>query len=190
MSTKTFNAGVKEYRETYWDPNCSPKDTDLLACFKVTPQPGVPREEVAAAVAAKSSADTWTTVWTDLLTDLDYCKGRAYRAMTTASMPSSPTLSICSKKARMFTSLVGNVFGFKNLRALRLDDVRFPIAYVKTCSGPPNGIQVERDVMNKYGRPMLGCIIKLKLGLSAKNYGRAPALTIHPTHPITSKYGV
>lgn len=30
-------------------------------------------------------------------------------------------------------SLVGNVFGFKALRALRLEDVRFPIAYVKTC---------------------------------------------------------
>jgi ribulose-bisphosphate carboxylase large chain len=27
--------------------------------------------------------------------------------------------------------------------------------------------------MNKYGRPLLGCTIKPKLGLSAKNYGRA-----------------
>ena len=73
----------------------------------------------------------------------------------------------------VFTSLVGNVFGFKAVRALRLEDVRFPIAYVKTCGGPPLGIQVERDVMNKYGRPLLGCTIKPKLGLSAKNYGRA-----------------
>ncbi|MBU2830970.1 RuBisCO large subunit C-terminal-like domain-containing protein, partial [Acidithiobacillus ferriphilus] len=69
--------------------------------------------------------------------------------------------------------LVGNVFGFKAVRALRLEDVRFPLAYVKTCNGPPHGIQVERDKMNKYGRPMLGCTIKPKLGLSAKNYGRA-----------------
>jgi ribulose-bisphosphate carboxylase large chain len=52
---------------------------------------------------------------------------------------------------------------------------RFPIAYVKTCGGPPAGIQVERDRMNKYGRPLLGCTIKPKLGLSAKNYGRAVA---------------
>jgi hypothetical protein len=27
--------------------------------------------------------------------------------------------------------------------------------------------------LNKYGRPLLGCTIKPKLGLSAKNYGRA-----------------
>ncbi len=78
MAVKSYNAGVKEYRETYWMPEYTPKDTDILACFKVTPQPGVPREEVAAAVAAESSTGTWTTVWTDLLTDLDHYKGRAY----------------------------------------------------------------------------------------------------------------
>jgi ribulose 1,5-bisphosphate carboxylase large subunit-like protein len=50
-------------------PDYTPKDTDLLACFKVTPQDGVPREEVAAAVAAESSTGTWTTVWTDLMRD-------------------------------------------------------------------------------------------------------------------------
>jgi len=73
----------------------------------------------------------------------------------------------------MFTSIVGNVFGFKALRALRLEDLRIPPAYVKTFQGPPHGIQVERDKLNKYGRPLLGCTIKPKLGLSAKNYGRA-----------------
>ena len=46
---KTYSAGVKEYRETYWTPDYSVKETDILACFKITPQDGVPREEVAAA---------------------------------------------------------------------------------------------------------------------------------------------
>src|SRR3569832_2546171 len=79
MSQKQYSAGVKEYRETYWTPDYVPLDTDLLACFKVPPQPGVPNEEAAAAVAAESSAGTWTTVWTALLPDLDYYQGRAYR---------------------------------------------------------------------------------------------------------------
>ena len=52
----------------------------------------------------------------------------------------------------VFTSLVGNVFGFKAVRALRLEDVRFPIAYVKTCGGPPLGIQVERPRSGGIGR--------------------------------------
>ncbi|MGD1977379.1 MAG: ribulose-bisphosphate carboxylase large subunit, partial [Gammaproteobacteria bacterium] len=63
MSNKTYQAGVKEYRETYWEPEYAPKDTDILACFKVTPQPGVPREEAAAARAAQSSTRTRPTGW-------------------------------------------------------------------------------------------------------------------------------
>ena len=73
----------------------------------------------------------------------------------------------------MFTSIVGNVFGFKALHALRLEDLRILPAYSNTFQGPPPGIQVERDKLNKYGGPLLGCTIKPKLGLSAKNYGRA-----------------
>ena len=181
MAGKRYEAGVKEYRQTYWAPEYAPLDSDLLACFKITPQPGVDREEAAAAVAAESSTGTWTTVWTDLLTDLDYYKGRAYRI---EDVPGDDTAFYAfvaypidlfeeGSVVNVFTSLVGNVFGFKAVRALRLEDVRFPLQYVNTCNGPPNGIQVERDKLNKYGRPLLGCTIKPKLGLSAKNYGRA-----------------
>ena len=61
MAVKIYNAGVKEYRQTYWTPDYTPLDTDILACFKITPQPGVPREEVAAAVAAETSTGNGTT---------------------------------------------------------------------------------------------------------------------------------
>ncbi|KAK8939386.1 hypothetical protein KSP40_PGU019162 [Platanthera guangdongensis] len=54
------------------------EDTDILAAFRVTPQPGVPPEEAGAAVAAESSTGTWTTLWTDGLTSLDRDKGRCY----------------------------------------------------------------------------------------------------------------
>ncbi|MEM9515198.1 MAG: form I ribulose bisphosphate carboxylase large subunit [Actinomycetota bacterium] len=177
----SYDAGVKEYRQTYWDPDYDPLDTDLLACFKITPQAGVDREEAAAAVAAESSTGTWTTVWTDLLTDLDYYKGRAYRIEDVpgdderfyAFVAYPIDLFEEGSIVNVLTSLVGNVFGFKAIRGLRLEDIRFPLHYVMTCGGPPNGIRVERDKLDKYGRPLLGCTIKPKLGLSAKNYGRA-----------------
>jgi ribulose-bisphosphate carboxylase large chain len=176
-----YEAGVKEYRVTYWDPDYTPRDTDLLAVFKTVAQPGVPREEVAAAVAAESSTGTWTTVWTDLLTDLDHYRGRAYRIEDVPGDPEAFYAFVAypidlfeeGSVVNVLTSLVGNVFGFKALRSLRLEDIRFPLHYVMTCGGPPSGIQVERDRLDKYGRPLLGCTIKPKLGLSAKNYGRA-----------------
>ncbi|MBK1725803.1 form I ribulose bisphosphate carboxylase large subunit [Halorhodospira neutriphila] len=181
MASKSYTAGVKAYRETYWEPDYPIKDSDLLAVFKVTPQPGVEREEAAAAVAAESSTGTWTTVWTDLLTDLDYYKGRAYKIEDVPGDDEAFYAFIAypidlfeeGSIVNVFTSLVGNVFGFKAVRALRLEDVRFPLAFVMTTPGPPHGIRSERDKMNKYGRPLLGCTLKPKLGLSPKNYGRA-----------------
>jgi ribulose-bisphosphate carboxylase large chain len=74
--------------------------------------------------------------------------------------------------ANLTSSIIGNVFGFKALRALRLEDMRIPAHYVKTFQGPPHGIVMEREYLDKFGRPLLGATTKPKLGLSAKNYGR------------------
>lgn len=65
--------------------------------------------------------------------------------------------------SNMFTSIVGTVFRFKAMHGLCLKDLRILVAYVKTFQGPPHGIEVEREKLNKYGRPMLGCTIKPKL---------------------------
>ncbi|CAJ1948740.1 unnamed protein product [Sphenostylis stenocarpa] len=175
-----FKAGVKDYKLTYYTPDYETKDTDILAAFRVTPQPGVPPEEAVCRVA-ESSIGTWTTVWTDGLTSLDRYKGRCYHIEPVAGEENQYIAYVAypldlfeeGSVTNMFTSIVGNVFGFKALRALRLEDLRIPTSYIKTFQGPPHGIQVERDKLNKYGRPLLGCTIKPKLGLSAKNYGRA-----------------
>jgi ribulose-bisphosphate carboxylase large chain len=177
----TYQAGVREYREAYFDPGYDPGDTDILAAFRVTPQPGVAPEEAAAAVAAESSTATWTTVWSDLLTDLDRYRARCYQIEPVEGQRDQLIAYIAypldlfeeGSVVNMMSSIVGNVFGFKALRALRLEDLRIPVAYLKTFPGPPHGIQVERDKLNKHGRPLLGGTIKPKLGLSARNYGRA-----------------
>lgn len=143
--SKKYDAGVKEYRDTYWTPDYVPLDSDLLACFKCTGQEGVPKEEVAAAVAAESSTGTWSTVWSELLTDLDFYKGRCYRIEDVPGDKEAFYAFIAypldlfeeGSITNVLTSLVGNVFGFKALRHLRLEDIRFPLAFIKTCGGPP-----------------------------------------------------
>jgi ribulose-bisphosphate carboxylase large chain len=153
----------------------------------MTPQHGVPPEEAGAAVAAESSTGTWTTVWTDGLTSLDHYKGRCYDIKPVAGEENQyiayvAYLSDLFKEGsvtNLFTPIVSNVFGIKALRALLLEDLRIPTAYSKTFQGPPHGIQVERDKLNKYGHTLLGCTIKPKLGLSAKNYGRAVYQCFH-----------
>src|SRR6202165_1927125 len=181
VAREAYRAGVHDYRVSYNDPGYRPRDPDVLAAFRVTPQAGVPAEEAGAAVAAESSTGTWTTVWTDLLTDMERYRGRCYGIESVEGDPDQIMAYVAypldlfeeGSVVNMMSSIVGNVFGFKALRALRLEDLRLPVAYLKTFPGPLHGIQVERDKLNKYGRPLLGGTIKPKLGLSARNYGRA-----------------
>jgi len=176
-----YKAGVLKYAQMgYWDSGYVPKETDILALFRITPQEGVDPIEAAAAVAGESSTATWTVVWTDRLTACDRYRAKAYKV---EPVPGSTTQYFAyiaydlnlfepGSIANVTASIIGNVFGFKPLRALRLEDMRFPTAYVKTFKGPATGIVVERERLDKFGRPLLGATVKPKLGLSGKNYGR------------------
>jgi ribulose-bisphosphate carboxylase large chain len=176
-----YKAGVMEYRKMgYWEPDYEPKDTDLIALFRVTPQDGVDPIEASAAVAGESSTATWTVVWTDRLTATEKYRAKCYRVDPVPNAPGQYFAYIAydidlfegGSISNLTASIIGNVFGFKPLKALRLEDMRFPVAYVKTFQGPPTGIVVERERLDKFGRPLLGATIKPKLGLSGRNYGR------------------
>jgi ribulose-bisphosphate carboxylase large chain len=164
----------------YWQPDYRPADTDVLAVFRITPQEGVDPEEAAAAVAGESSTATWTVVWTDRLTACERYRAKAYKLEPVPGAPGQYFAYIAynldlfepGSIANLTASIIGNVFGFKPLKALRLEDMRLPAAYVKTFDGPPAGIVVERERLDKFGRPLLGATVKPKLGLSGKNYGR------------------
>ncbi|MGH6866197.1 MAG: form I ribulose bisphosphate carboxylase large subunit [Methyloceanibacter sp.] len=176
-----YQAGVLEYKQMgYWEPDYRPKDTDLIALFRVTPQDGVDPVEAAAAVAGESSTATWTVVWTDRLTATEKYRGKCYRVDPVPHSPGQYFAYVAydldlfepGSIVNLAASIIGNVFGFKPLKALRLEDMRLPVAYVKTFEGPPTGIVVERERLDKFGRPLLGATVKPKLGLSGRNYGR------------------
>lgn len=180
-SNNRLEAGVTPYAQMgYWQPDYVPKDTDVLCAFRITPQDGVDHVEAAAAVAGESSTATWTVVWTDRLTAYKHYQARAYKVDAVPGTPGQFIAYIAydidlfeeGSIANLTSSIIGNVFGFKALKALRLEDMRIPVAYVKTFQGPAHGIVMEREYLNKFGRPILGATIKPKLGLSAKNYGR------------------
>ncbi|HEX5466672.1 MAG TPA: form I ribulose bisphosphate carboxylase large subunit [Candidatus Limnocylindrales bacterium] len=176
-----YRAGVIKYAQMgYWDPDYEPRDTDVLALFRVTPQDGVDAVEAAAAVAGESSTATWTVVWTDRLTAADAYRAHCYRVEPVPGTPGEYFAWVAydldlfepDSITNLSASIIGNVFGFKPLKSLRLEDMRLPAAYVKTFDGPPTGIVVERERLDKYGRPLLGATTKPKLGLSGRNYGR------------------
>lgn len=175
-----WGAGVTPYAQMgYWDPDYEPKSTDILCAFRIVPQEGVDPIEAGAAVAGESSTATWTVVWTDRLTAHEHYQAKCYRVdaipgtdQFIAYIAYDLDLFEEASIANLTSSIIGNVFGFKALKSLRLEDMRIPAIYTKTFQGPAHGIVMEREYLNKYGRPLLGATTKPKLGLSARNYGR------------------
>ena len=157
-SNERYRAGVIPYAKMgYWEPDYIPKDTDVLALFRVTPQDGVDTIEAAAAVAGESSTATWTVVWTDRLTACEVYRAKAYRVDAVPNSPGQYFAYIAYEMdlfeegsiANLTASIIGNVFGFKAIKALRLEDMRLPVAYLKTFQGPATGIVVERERLHQ-----------------------------------------
>lgn len=175
-----WSAGVTPYAELgYYAPDYEPRTSDVLCAFRLVPQDGVDPIEAAAAVAGESSTATWTVVWTDRLTSYERYQAKCYRVdvvpgtdQHVAYIAYDLDLFEEASIANLTSSIIGNVFGFKALKSLRLEDMRIPPQYAKTFQGPAHGIVMEREYLNKFGRPLLGATVKPKLGLSARNYGR------------------
>jgi len=181
IKTERYEAGVIPYKKMgYWDADYTIKESDILCLFRICPQPGVDPIEAAAAVAGESSTATWTVVWTDLLTACDVYRAKAYFVEEVPNNTDEFFAFIAyecdlfeeGSIANLTASIIGNVFGFKAVKALRLEDMRLPYAYLKTFLGPAAGVIVERERIDVFGRPLLGATVKPKLGLSGKNYGR------------------
>jgi ribulose-bisphosphate carboxylase large chain len=181
LKSERYESGVIPYKKMgYWDADYTIKETDILCLFRLTPQPGVDPVEAAAAVAGESSTATWTVVWTDLLTACDIYRAKAYFVEEVPNATDEFFAFIAyecdlfeeGSISNLTASIIGNVFGFKAVKALRLEDMRLPYAYLKTFIGPASGVIVERERLDVFGRPLLGATVKPKLGLSGKNYGR------------------
>jgi ribulose-bisphosphate carboxylase large chain len=74
--------------------------------------------------------------------------------------------------ANILSSVAGNVFGLRALRNLRLSDVELPAELVKSFTGPKFGIVGVRELLGVFERPMVGTIIKPKLGLKTADHAR------------------
>ena len=119
-------------------------------------------------------------VWTDRLTAYEHYQAKA-TGSTRCPADNDQYIAYIAYDIDLFeegsipnltSSIIGNVFGFKALKALRLEDMRIPLHYLKTFQGPPHGIVMEREYLNKYGRPLLGRHHQAQARPVGRNYGR------------------
>jgi ribulose-bisphosphate carboxylase large chain len=153
------------------DLDYTPKETDVVCTFYVEPK-GISLKEAAGGVAAESSVGTWT----ELTTEKAYVRKLAAHVFSingnTMKIAYPMELFEFGNMPNMLSSIAGNVFGLRTLRNLRLNDVEFPKEVVNSFRGPKYGIEGIRKLLKVYDRPLVGTIIKPKLGLKTTDHAR------------------
>nr|VDD89116.1 RuBisCO long chain, Form III-b [uncultured archaeon] len=149
------------------DLKYQPSETDLVCTFYVEPD-GISLKEAAGGVAAESSVGTWT----ELTTEKPYVERLAARVFSiegnTAKIAYPIELFEGGNMPNILSSVAGNVFGLRALGNLRLLDIEL----VKSFKGPRFGIGGIRKLLKVPIRPLVGTIIKPKLGLKTVDHAK------------------
>jgi ribulose-bisphosphate carboxylase large chain len=155
----------------YVDLKYKPKESDLICTFYLEPD-GISLQEAAGAIAAESSIGTWT----ELTTVKPYVLKLAAKVYSIegnkAKIAYPVELFEGGNMPNILSSVAGNVFGLKALKNLRLLDIALPADLTKTFRGPKYGIEGIRKLLKVKDRPLVGTIIKPKLGLKAEDHAR------------------
>jgi ribulose-bisphosphate carboxylase large chain len=148
-----------------------PKPSDLICTFTIEPE-GISLKEAAGGVAAESSVGTWT----ELTTIKPYVEKLAATVFklegNTATIAYPIELFEQANMPNILSSVAGNVFGLKTLKNLRLNDIQMPAELVKSFNGPKYGIAGVRKLLKEPQRPLVGTIIKPKLGLKTEDHAK------------------
>lgn len=151
--------------------NYVPGDADLICEFHIEPE-GISLEEAAGGVAAESSVGTWT----EITTEKSYVRRLAAKVFSIqgslVKIAYPMELFELGNMPNILSSISGNIYGLRALRNLRLLDVHFPHELLKSFKGPKYGIDGVRRLLHVHDRPLLGTIIKPKLGLKTADHAQ------------------
>ena len=138
---------------------------EVIAKYRVETDLSI--EKAAAEIAAEQSTGTWTEVEREkLASDLS---GRVIRAEGSFAYVAFPEELFEPGNIPQYLSVVaGNLFGLSALKKVRLLDVIFPQSLVSAHRGPRFGIKEAREILGVFDRPLVGTIIKPKVGLNPK----------------------
>jgi ribulose-bisphosphate carboxylase large chain len=155
----------------------SPASKDELVCtFRVEQDPAVDFAWAAGALAAESSIGTWDPGLTTMTDEARKYGARVVKldeAKKLVWVAYPQGLFEAGSLPQLLSSVVGNVYGLKEVRKLRFVDIEMPASYVRSFKGPQVGLDGVRKMTGIRDRPILGTIIKPKLGLGAEQWSDA-----------------
>tara|TARA_Y100000034_G_scaffold117576_1_gene157202 strand:- start:7939 stop:9195 length:1257 start_codon:yes stop_codon:yes gene_type:complete len=145
-----------------------PTSKDLICLFRVEPNK-MNMRKAAATVALESSTGTWTDVHEKKYVHKLGAKVFSIKGnMIKVAYPSE--LFEGGNAPNILSSIAGNIFGMKAVKNLRLEDIQLPQNILNGFPGPKYGIKGIRKLLKIKNRPLVGTIVKPKLGLKTKDH--------------------
>ncbi|MFX0039434.1 MAG: type III ribulose-bisphosphate carboxylase [Promethearchaeota archaeon] len=154
----------------YINLDYDPTDNDLIAMYYVEISPECRNlQQASEEIAKESSIGTWTEIST-----LSPEIAKRLKPSTFYIEPDKNIIKIAYTKElfeannlpQILSAIAGNIFGMKVVRNLRLLDISFPKDIISTYKGPKFGIAGIRKLTQVKDRPLLGTIVKPKVGLT------------------------
>jgi ribulose-bisphosphate carboxylase large chain len=152
-----------------------PKETDVLCQYKVIPAKGKSLKQVANAIAGESSIGTWTKIFTmkeriqkNLSPKVYYISYKDGRIRIAYPI----ILFELGNLPEIISSIGGNIFGMKIVKGIFWEDMRIPKKMLRSFKGPRYGIKGIRKMLKVKKRPLLGTIVKPKIGLNEKEHAK------------------
>ncbi|HEY0090581.1 MAG TPA: RuBisCO large subunit C-terminal-like domain-containing protein, partial [Candidatus Lokiarchaeia archaeon] len=160
----------------YVDLNYKPSERDLIAMYYVEKAPEtIDIEHASEEIAKESSIGTWTDIATLSSEIAKKLKPSTYyidKKNKIVKIAYTEDLFEANNMSQILSAVAGNVFGMKALSALRLLDLSFPKKIVNAYKGPMFGIEGIRKLTKIKDRPLLGTIVKPKVGLDEINHAK------------------
>jgi ribulose-bisphosphate carboxylase large chain len=160
---------------SYIDQGYKPSVNDLVCRFFVEPERNGSVERACEDIAGESSIGTWTELSTMESGIAEKLGPHVFEIDRDSGMVSIAYPSELFESGNMpciLSSVAGNIFGMKAVKNLRLIDVDFPERLVRSFKGPRFGISGVRGLLGIRDRPLVGTIIKPKLGLPSGRHAQ------------------
>ena len=149
-----------------------PSNDDVIVEYYVEPNK-ISVSEAAEQIAAESSIGTWTSIVTMNPKIAKRLKPSVFSIEGNYIKIAYPSeLFEYDNIPQILSAVAGNVFGMKLIKNLRLEDISLPKKIVDRFKGPAFGIDGVRKILGVAKRPLVGTIVKPKVGLSAKEHAQ------------------
>lgn len=143
---------------------------DHVICdYRVTTD--MPMEKAANAIAAEQSTGTWTDLTTSTSRIMEDYGAKVLSIegdVTRIAFPVEDFSIEIGGVPQILSVIAGNLFGLESVSKVRLEDVRFPDAILRMYKGPKFGVEGLRKYLGRSDKPLVGTIVKPKIGLSPK----------------------